>query len=362
MKKVILTVVFIMLMCFRVSAEESALLPGDSVYASAEKQEQIAAGISEDIHNMLKRNQCVVLKESITPIYYIDPMECLENENITVHPGDYPSLEAYVEMTQTKLDNWIYGEKIKECEVEPILKSPEEETNIYVCRAIDYRGIPTAYYNLLICLDDFGNIKIETTWDSMLNVPAFADDKLTIESILQEIGIDSVSEQDLRYVRICGILTSDDECFDYGGAYYYTNGEKEVLIPVRTYKLLFGEKKYLVDDEILERFRFLKEKREDEIAFAEKYKSEKRNGYEYDFELDYKTNLLEDTRIEGDVFVLNIREYLDHGIYINSIPDQSRLIGELGEYTEYKNPDLIATEPESTEGELESATTEAEKR
>ena len=334
MKKVILTVVFIMIISIRVSAENSALLPGDSVYASQEKQEEIATEVSEDFLADLKRNKIVALKESLTPVYFIDPVECLEKGEITIRPGDY---QLKSEDDISVLSNGILS---------PILKSSEEDTNIYVAKLVKYNNdnYPAC---MLVCFDDFGNIKYETLMWNFWTQTSYADLKSEIDIIAAKIGIDSIEEKDLRYVRICGIYTDNVEYFDYGSAFYYYNGETEILFAVNSSDWLFSEKTYLIGEEIIKRFQFLKEKRTDEIEFTEKYKSEKfRNGnslWYYDFESEYN-DFMRRTFIESPINVIHINEYLSDGIYISSMPEQSQVIGEIGEITPEGLPEHTVSE------------------
>ena len=326
------------LLCIRVNAEE-VTQSENSVYASAEKQEQIAAAFTDEMLDVLKEEEVVILKESITPVYFIDPVECLESGEIVLRPGDYPIYDNVNGKLKDKYDLGVGGWYMS-----PVLNTADESTQVYVAKSVKYNR--SAACSWVICLDESGNIKCFTKMKGSENTaPSYADHKDTIDLMAEKLGME-ISHKDLTYVRICGIDTGINEYFDYGSAYYYNKDGVEMLIMCKAYDLLFGDDIYLEGDEIFQRFQLLKEKREDEIAFKEKYG--------IDLESEYIETSERMCTLKAQ-HITHVQLYIEEDLFSGSMPDPSRVIGEIVVHNDVEAPSQTEAETEKPDIDLEQS-------
>lgn len=291
-----------------VSAAESVSLPGESVYAAQEKQEELSKLLETDadVLNSLEINNNLIIKESITPVYYIDPIEYLEKGELILHPVSYR-------------DNSDHGYEI-------IYENQDVETDLYVAKSITY-GMARGK-NYIFRIDSNGKVfEFGSFGEGDSSKASFADHKKRIEELLKPLGVESVEPDNVRYVKIAGIQKGEFD-FDYGSAFFFDNGEIKALIDVNGYTLLFNEKEYLLESELKDAFSLLKEKRVLETEYLEKYKFNKDIFWSeyHDFSRygEYYYNSQEKI-----MHVTHISEYLEDGSYIGEMPSEDRLVGKM---------------------------------
>jgi hypothetical protein len=303
-------------------------LPGESVYASSEKQKEIASMIDEHSLDYLKSLECCILIESITPVYCADPLFFLETGKWKLCPSKIANYHY-----------WTY----------PVCGNEGDEPEIYVAKAIDYSGLNC--YDIQITVKEnkvsLGLIgeKIKYGDWSRTN---YADHKNRIRYILaQQYDIYKFSDDDVRYVIIAGIESGKtyDTYFDYGRVFYVSCDGKEVIVDLDCYKGLFynddskesSSISALSGDEAIERIAELKEKRDAELTcmrLSEKIgiDTSELNSY---FVKQYNDNIVSNYVSGPDYYtgaiyhVLHISDYLERNklIMMTTYPKAEKLIG-----------------------------------
>lgn len=349
MKKNVLVVSLILIICLSSSyltvVQAESDLPGESVYASSEKQKEIASMIDEHSLDYLKSLECCVLIESITPVYCADPLFFLETGKWKLCPSKIANYHY-----------WTY----------PVCGNEGDEPEIYVAKAIDYSGLNC--YDIQITVKEnkvsLGLIgeKIKYGDWSRTN---YADHKNRIRYILaQQYDIYKFSDDDVRYVIIAGIESGKtyDTYFDYGRVFYVSCDGKDVIVDLDCYKGLFynddskdsSSISALSGDEAIERIAELKEKRDAELTcmrLSEKIgiDTSELNSY---FVKQYNDNIVSNYVSGPDYYtgaiyhVLHISDYLERNklIMMTTYPKAEKLIGTRYAVVE-KNTELEETEP-----------------
>ena len=299
---------FMVFMVLNVMAAESERLPGESVYETQEKQEELSNLLKSDanILNSLKAHKNLIIKESITPVYYIDPIEYLEKGQLILHPVSYRENSDH--------------------RYETIYENQDIETNLYVAKGITY-GMSRGN-NYIFQIDSDGKVfGFGSFGEGNCSKVSFADHKNRIEELLKPLGVETVEPDNVRYVKIAGSQKGEFD-FDYGSAFYFDNGEIKALIDVHGYTLLFNENEYLLESELKDAFSFLKEKRELETEYLEKYKFNKDIFLSEYINVSRYGEYYFDSQ-EKIIHITHISEYLENGDYIGEMPTSNRLVGNV---------------------------------
>ena len=238
-------------------------LPGNSVYADTATQDRIASLISEiDLKNLERKGICI-LKRSITPVYYADPLEFLEKGTWTIYPSkiEYPDI--------------LSGANLPAC------GEIGEQPKIFVAKAISYEGDPSC--DVELWLNDnhprkapYVSIKFITS-DGNFSRTSFYDHVAEINSCLPKNGHASFDETHFRYVRILGIESGKygrPDYYDYGSVFLYKNKNQEAIINLDAYNGLFFDEEsdsrcrsVLNNEEALKKFAELKEMRDFQLQY-----------------------------------------------------------------------------------------------
>lgn len=272
------------------------------VYVSPEKQEELSKKLYEN-EPFIRHNQLddeYILKESITQVYFFEPMDYLATGKLefNLEPKSY-------------------------------LGIPPDGSTYYVAKTVTKDGMVNE--DISFKIDANGEAKSRAiTWEGSFSRVSFADHKDRIEKMLLPLGIEKVDASCVKYVEIGGIYFEghqDETEIDYGTVFYYKKDDFSIFIDVDAYSVLFGDKGYLLESELREGLERLKEKREFEIEFVKKYNLV-RNPFWGAYDKHRSSGQYGITYDGSSVInVKLISEYLENGKYFSSNPNGDKQIG-----------------------------------
>ena len=258
-------------------------LPGFSVYADYATQDRIASLVSESDLLELEEKKICILKRSITPVYFADPLEFLEKGTWTIYPSkiEYQPDGGY--------------------RYKPVCGEIGEEPKIYVAKAIDYKGNFSCDVEIWL-FDKYPNqvpsvmVRFKTS-EGEFSKTSFYDHFSAIYSNLRsQYGYNNYNPRYFRYVKILGIESGEygrSDYYDYGSVFLYKCKDQEAIINLDAYNGLFykdestSDRHHVLNNEdALKRFTELKEMRK--------------------FELQYKKNI---ERAEGKFVTFSFESY-----------------------------------------------------
>ena len=266
------------LLLFSLNSIAASDLPGESVYATGKKQEEIALLFGEDNLQYLYKKKIYILKESITPVYFVDLFQYLRTGNWELQPTCYKDQEYYA-------------------------NSSGNETFIYKAKTITYDGLYAGDITLFVSDKKVEIVEFEKSeTNNNISMVSYADHKVRVENGRKWTFANQEYNEIMPYTRY--VLLGE-----FGSAFYVKRNIEtstdsyniEYLVALDSTKCIFEiEKKAQMDilhfDTDMEKV----------VDFLESLKYDSTTGLETKFEKFTP-------QLSNTISIVNINEYLNTG-------------------------------------------------